>query len=1182
MNQNDCKVEIDTLKTGQIIYWKVEGKVLIDTHAPHSPIGFEAISCLEETREDGDVVHIRGNITRNHHKAAAEILYHIRDNGRRIGITIKHEDIFPTDDPAQEFLWSLPLSLSHRKRIYFCGDHGLEWDTRYFYQFTGVHNFNPSTGLPSGTLVSPPDRNEWRYFCLDQFGPDAFCLWKAESDETSRVVMQEGKNSAPFFQIYDPQGGLTVEYPGLRASAPAALRVDAASGGNVSILLNNTSMSVPLPTRKQADISYEIILTADASEEGIVKTRSNLRKKYPTNPLPDLEHVIYEEKWLTETPYSELKPHYVTGGYPFAKAELHDPDHAHIKISGLPVSSQNKALAYWPDGSIKWLQLTFPVNPAEAIDSCPAPSVSLRTGEGLPIEVSISNTARTSTTKRIEIQEISQDSVQVLNGDLKVMVSTGHQWIQNIYWKGSPLLDASASQPMCYMDYVLNPEGTNTFNRAVTGGQPDRGGLVVEKISVEESGPLRAVIRLEGMTDNKEPARIILRILFLAGQTEIKISHTVEFLFKDPRRTFLTGMGITLPFAKDIPEFSKVQIESKSYDSSQCDEVLSLQTTPVHHRALLINSGLSQTVESPDKSNGWIECRNAKMHVFGMIRNFWQQAPKAVGMSFEKHHLKFEFWPESVEPMDVRRYSNHHHLAQGEAIMKPSDDYVQAQYYPEDPFVGISRSDELLLAFHFQEDAPAPVSMAADFQSPPLLYAGWERYESTAVALTCASAMTSPRAWEAWTNFTNFWLYHRTLHCWYGFWNFGDFRHRFKAGFGWIFSPRDIKAKLDESPSNPDRSISPPVMDYHPPNDWAYDNGRWGWSNTEGLGGLFLQNEYLRHGSRVVYFAAEAMARHARDVVTRHEGKWFGGGTRHGVQHWSDANHEERQTTVTEYRLHYFLSGEGRSRDVNDKLYKGIYSQTPVQTHSHHSARLGGLLFHWEMTGSPEEALAFKKYVDLFLSPEGLYIEPNVIFPGPTMGGEHQGLNGGSMFFHTFGGTHALIEYHQITHDEALKNALIEFADTVVQCPEMRELYMQNRYMEAAGGAGNMFWPVIAFAAVHADEPDSYRMFLEDFIRAHAWRPLYHSVSKNPAHWSGETAWLEGNVSYSLFWNNWAPYITHALGALEIINEEIKREIADKEKNGFPQSMPPVSWQMEYNDIFPDYLGYQQPWNAIL
>lgn len=180
------------------------------------------------------------------------------------------------------------------------------------------------------------------------------------------------------------------------------------------------------------------------------------------------------------------------------------------------------------------------------------------------------------------------------------------------------------------------------------------------------------------------------------------------------------------------------------------------------------------------------------------------------------------------------------------------------------------------------------------------------------------------------------------MHHWHGFWHFGDLRHYFQGGYGWIATPEDLVGAL-AGPAGKRTSLSERkrVRDYFPPNDWAYDNGRWGWSNTEGLPNLFLLHEYLRHGNRSVYFATEALARHSRDVVTRQEGMWLGRGTRHGVQHWSDGNHDERQTTVTEYRVHHLLSGDARTRDVINHLYREVYSQRPLHAASWHSGRLG-------------------------------------------------------------------------------------------------------------------------------------------------------------------------------------------------------------------------------------------------
>ncbi len=96
----------------------------------------------------------------------------------------------------------------------------------------------------------------------------------------------------------------------------------------------------------------------------------------------------------------------------------------------------------------------------------------------------------------------------------------------------------------------------------------------------------------------------------------------------------------------------------------------------------------------------------------------------------------------------------------------------------------------------------------------------------------------------------------------------------FKRGYGKIVSPERLAELLKLTPRQR-ADISPrdvqTEQDYWPQHDWAFDNGRWGWGNTEGLPNLFLQSEYLRTGDRELYFFVEAMARHVRDVDMRPE-----------------------------------------------------------------------------------------------------------------------------------------------------------------------------------------------------------------------------------------------------------------------------------------------------------------------
>jgi hypothetical protein len=1157
--RGNAKVEVDAQRSGQIVRWEFGGKVLVDATAPQSPLALEMASgerssfVAERAETERDGVRVRGRLGTGAGSTPAAVAYRIEEDGRRIRVQWQVEK---PGAAVHEAAWTLPLALSPRKRIWFRGDYGLEWDTRYFYQFMAG-----ATGKP----LARPDRNEWRYFSLDKLGPNAFQLWKAESTRTSPLMLQQGRHATPAVQVYNADGGVTIEYPQWSGDAPQSLHMDAAGGAAVSVLFWPKSALPAAPEQPGVfGTTHEVVLSAQSSEAASLAAQKELSVRYPAPPAPTPEQAMEEEAWLRTAPQSGALQ-YVTGGYPFAPGALHDAKKLRVEVGGKNVPVQAKPLAFWPDASLKWVLLTFPVDAVRAVESCPAPRVSLRNGKFLPVVITQSGKAASlSSTLRVEQ---GNGSAKIINGDWNVELATGAQWLRALHYKDQSLLRGAPELRQAYSDYQLDPAAVLPFERKAEGGERDAGALRVESVVVEESGPLRAVVRLEGMTTNQEPTRIILRVEVLAGRPELRLTHSAEFRFKDPRRTFLTGMGVSLPLVGG--KMTDANLSGKNIGG--VDEALALQGSMEHSEILSRRGGQWHSSAAGEAAHGWAQVKTDQIEITGAIRNFRQTAPKAMAVDTRSGALRFELWPEEAAPMDVRRYSDYPHLGQGESV--PSDEsWVDEKYYSQDPFVGVTRTHEMLLAFWPEAMAPKPETLAADFQSPPLLYAGWKSYQDTGVVLPVPSEREWPRAWQAWTRLANFWLWHRELHRWYGFWDFGDIRHYFQGGYGWTVAPATLAQ--DQPWKTPNAALDRAVvrLDYQPPNDWAYDNGRWGWGNTEGLPNLFLQQEYLRHGNRAVYFASEAMARHARDVVTRHEGQWFGQGTRHGVQHWSDGNHEERQTTITEYRLNYFLSGDGRSRDTINKLYDGVYSKTPVSVHAAHSGRLGGLLFHWEITGSPQEAAQLQRYVKLFLSPQGIYIAPSVKFPGPVVAAPPRELNGDSMFFHYFGGMHALIEYQQITHDAELSAALIHMADAALSTPDA-----QRRYKDGKDGG---LLPAIAFAAAHASEPAPYRKLLGDYLSAGGWQNAYQTVTQNPAHWSGETGYLAGGVAGSWFLNNWMPSAAQSLDAPEIWSPAIEEKFEEREKNGNPAARLRPGWQSEYDGLpgVEEYLNSQQPW----
>ena len=525
-------------------------------------------------------------------------------------------------------------------------------------------------------------------------------------------------------------------------------------------------------------------------------------------------------------------------------------------------------------------------------------------------------------------------------------------------------------------------------------------------------------------------------------------------------------------------------------------------------------------------------------------------------------------WPESLPVMDVRRYSNYPHVSQGESTPADSPFWVDASYYPRDAFVGTSKTHEMILFFHDGAARSEEIdSLAADFQSPGLVYAGAEWYWSTGVALPTVLPgdrrfLLTGRNLDHAAQFT---LFHQRHWNWYGKWDYGDIIHMFKRGYG-KFVPAVRLAEILRLAPEERRRLSLDELqvrqDYWPPHDWAFDNGRWGWGNTEGLPNLFMQMQYLRTGDRDLYFFIEAMARHVRDVDMRHAGRFFGMGTRHGVQHWSDGDHEERQTVHSEFRYHYLLSGDARTAEFARRLCEEFYLRQPCEYHASHSGRLYGLLANWEMTNDPRLAETLRNYVHSLITPDGVLPNAKIVFPEGRREGDAGQVNDTSMFFLHFGAMHALLEYYELTRDPVLREGLIRYAE---------------------GGKGDLVegndvggpLAAVAFAARYAGDRERYRAILRQRLTGAITR-AYQQVPEDRACWTGRSAPVI-HWPIALFWLNEVGYATSALEREVEVSAEDLATIREGARYDGPTQVPVEreSWQSEFDR--PEFREYLTP-----
>ncbi|MFO8080364.1 MAG: hypothetical protein R6V07_08670 [Armatimonadota bacterium] len=1058
----------------------------------------------------------------------------------------------------------LPLALDRRKRVVQGGDRGIQWNTRHFYQF--------HVG-PTQRLLNEPDHNIFRRFAIDQNSATDYHLWRSESTATPALSMQRGEQAPGWMAAYDERAGLIFGYRGLAERAPKSLRVEAEGSGEARVALWYEGLPALAMDSPQAaaifgephtvdlapfddEFSFaqpDVALANHWGVDGLASDPPN-RNEVPVDGLNPLAEGSAED----EAPL-------ITGGVPLPRGAITDPANVRLQRDGADVPLQTKAVGYWPDGSIMWLLLTFP-------PSAPAPGgvVEGVAGDGDALQFDVTRrdgsaeaytllyggdcAAGAPATTLTAAQEGGAVTIDTGSLQLEIAAQEGG-WLRSATLDGREMLSAPAGS---FVDF-LRTDAIYPSMTTHADGTLDPGAFIPETIELEEAGPLRAVVKLTGMTTAQDSPRMVLRLEAYAGRSCARVEQSVEFLHPDPRVAFVRRMGLELPLADATGAVTAggqdgpvVLAGGRRAGLRQHSH---LGYTAWSQRP---DETFSRTDEAQSRSRGWLDVTGAGGGVGMVMRDMWQNFPNELLIDADSGVMTAYFWPESEPLMDVRRYSNYPHRSQGEST--PSDTtWVPDNYYQNDPFIGVTKTHELLIEFHGPEVAPETIdAMAGDFQRRPLVYCGadWYLATETIPPQPLPGEPGFERMEANYEHYANFWIHHQKLWGWFGLWDYGDTQHYYKGGYGWIVPPDRLAELLVDPPENLQEIDlrGETVRDYAPGAEWAFDNGRWGWTNTEGLPGLLMQIQYLRTGDRDTFFFSEAMARHVRDVDMRHAGMWLGRGTRHGVQHWSDGNHEERQTTHSEFRYHHFLTGEPRSKDFARLLYDEIYSATNVHVHAAHSGRMQGLLTWWLMTGSDETEALLESYVPCFVIDEGMVISPNVQFAAGPDGPEVECLsqerdrNGGSMFFWTFGAAHGLIDYFNLTGHDGLRGAFIRLADHVMQDTDDPGVMLK----------------AVVFAARHADDPAPYREYLEAYSERDTIN--WQVVSHNPDFYGGSRGMLRGSVAGSLFAMNDQLYLMSVLDGDPELSDEQWEQIERVDAQGGPPYTPPLlSWQSEYD-----------------
>ncbi len=584
-------------------------------------------------------------------------------------------------------------------------------------------------------------------------------------------------------------------------------------------------------------------------------------------------------RWLDGAPPAELAG--ATWGVAWPQG-VHARDTAfQVKTAtGDAVPVQSWPTAFWPDGSLKWT--------AHAVAA------------GTPLAGDYVLSAGEPAAPALGVSAVSGDDGITI--DTGVMLATvarsGEVLVPLIERAGRPVL--RAGRLVLLRQDAPDAGATESFAGAI------------EAVTLEQSGPVRAVVKFEGKhRSNAGRAWLpfVVRLYFYAGSEAIRCVHTIVH-DGDEQKDFIRGLGLRFDVPLDGPLYDR-HVRFSGQDTGLFAEAvqgltglrrdpgaavraaqLAGEVTPpiatwspgVGARVDHIPAFGDWTLIQPNADGfeirkrtregfTWIgPARGQRAGGLGYVgtpqggvafglRNFWQSHPAQLdirGAIGESAEVTVWLWGPEGGTMDLRPYHDgmgqDTYESQIEGLEVTYEDYEPGFDRPE----GVARTSELFLWALPATPARERLTVLAQAVREPAVL--------TTTPTHLARCGVFGRLWAPADRSTperaavedkldwyfNFYRGQQEERRWYGFWNYGDVMHTYDS-------------------------------DRH---EWRYDVGGFAWDNSELSTDIWLWLYFLRTGRADVFRFAEAMTRHTGEVDVHHLGRFAPLGSRHNVLHW--------------------------------------------------------------------------------------------------------------------------------------------------------------------------------------------------------------------------------------------------------------------------------------------------------
>lgn len=654
--------------------------------------------------------------------------------------------------------------------------------------------------------------------------------------------------------------------------------------------------------------------------------------------------------WIGSVPQDNKD---VSFGVPFQQGKVKDTKAlALVADNGMSLSTDQWPLAYWPDGSVKWLGMAATI-PAGVQNL----KVALR-----------SDKSDKSAKPHVIIQE-SDDRILIATDSLEAYIPKSGNVLLDSLKKGGKVVGENLRLVCSTVSSFSDEEAKGIARHQYVSRITD--------VKVENSGKVRACVRIQGLMvdgqtsmddgSGREWLPFVVRLYFYAGSDEMRMVHS--FVFDgDEYKDFISSLGVRMdvplpaerynrhvafsadgsvwsepvqplvgrrrlnpvrstqstqpqqppqpinPFAftnyermqlqgQTIPAYSEFDSQSRglldSWASWDCFRLsqpnpdgFTIRKRASDHRPWI-------GTEGGNRGDGCAYVGTTEQGVALWMKDFWQSSPSAIeidGATSDKARLTAWLWSPDTDPMDLRHYDDVAHGLDAS--------YEDVQEGLSTPY-GIARTSELVFKMtNGYRGKEAFASMASTMNETSVLMPESQYLHDVQAfgiwSMPDTTTDLSRRVEHKIKEMSDYYLKAVEQHRWYGFWNYGDVMHEY-----------DVERHT-----------------------WKYDVGGFAWDNTELASNMMLWYNFLRTADVRLWTMAEAMTRHTSEVDVYHKGDYAGLGTRHNVSHWGCGAKEARVSQAIWNRFYYYLTTDERTGELMTEVKDAdqlLYTLDPMR-----------------------------------------------------------------------------------------------------------------------------------------------------------------------------------------------------------------------------------------------------------